>query len=161
MATNKIAAISNTKWLICNQDYTLLIKGIIIIPSAIWSEHMPVFNDRALFRLSLYLYLNVFIFKKPTILQQFRIYYWCHFQTIKNIANSLCLCMQTLSANVTLQTILPCDNYLRSNFIYNPRKPEKKIFFSRNRCERHNGNIITNTFFWSKNWRNYHDPFNQ
>ena len=36
--------------------------------------------------------------------------------------------MQTLSANVTLQTILLCDNYLRSNFIYNPRKPEKMFF---------------------------------
>ena len=44
------------------------------------------------------------------------------------IANSLCHCMQTLGANVTLQTILQCDNYLRSNFIYNPRKPEKRCF---------------------------------
>ena len=34
--------------------------------------------------------------------------------------------MQTFSANVTLQTILQCDNYLRSNFIYNPRIPEKR-----------------------------------
>ena len=36
--------------------------------------------------------------------------------------------MQTLGANVMLQTILQCDNYLRSNFIYNPRKPEKRCF---------------------------------
>ncbi len=49
MATNKIAAISNKKWLICIQDYKLLIKGIIIIPSAVWLEHMPIYNDRALF----------------------------------------------------------------------------------------------------------------
>ena len=51
MPTNKMAAISNKKWLICNQDYKLLIKGIIIIHSAVWSEYMPVCNDRALFHL--------------------------------------------------------------------------------------------------------------
>ena len=38
--------------LICNQDYNLLIKGIIIIPSVVCSEHMPIYNDRALFHLS-------------------------------------------------------------------------------------------------------------
>ena len=36
--------------------------------------------------------------------------------------------MQALSANVTLQPILPCDNYLWGNFIYNPRKLEKMCF---------------------------------
>ena len=39
--------------------------------------------------------------------------------------------MQALSANVTLQLILPCDNYLRGNFIYNPRKLEKNVFFQK------------------------------
>ncbi len=48
MATNKMAAISNKKWLICIQDYELLIEGIIIIPSPVWLEHMPSYNDRAL-----------------------------------------------------------------------------------------------------------------
>ena len=36
--------------------------------------------------------------------------------------------MPTLSVSVTLQTILPCDNYFRSSFIYNPRKLEKRCF---------------------------------
>ncbi len=49
MVTNKMAAILNKKWLICIQVYKLLIKGIIIIPSAVWLEHMPIYNDRALF----------------------------------------------------------------------------------------------------------------
>ena len=107
MATNKMAAISNKQWLICNQDNKLQIKGIIIIPSAVWSEH--IMRERFFIYPNIYI-LNIFIFENPKILQQFRIYYCqCHFQTIKFIANSLCHCMQTLSANVTLQTILPCD----------------------------------------------------
>ncbi len=51
-ATNKMAAVLNKKWLICNQDYKLLIKGMIIIPSVVYSEHMTIYNDRALFHLS-------------------------------------------------------------------------------------------------------------
>ena len=49
-----------------------------------------------------------------------------NFKLSNIIANCLCHCMQTFSANVTLQTILQCDNYLGSNFIYNPRIPEKR-----------------------------------
>ncbi len=49
MATNTMAAISNKKWFICIQDYKLLIKGIIIIPSPVCLEQMPTYNDRALF----------------------------------------------------------------------------------------------------------------
>ena len=52
METNQMAAISNKKWLICNQDYKLQIKVIIIIPSAVWSQHTPVYKDRAIFHLS-------------------------------------------------------------------------------------------------------------
>ena len=71
--------------------------------------------------------------------------------------------MQTLSANVMLQT---CDTYFKSNFIYNPRKPEKSCFpeiaakdrvqaehiFHGKLCNmqlmaQHNGNTIKNTFF--------------
>ena len=55
MATNKMVAISNKKWLIC----------IIIIPSAVWSEHMPVYNDRAIFHLSKYFYFKRIYFRKP------------------------------------------------------------------------------------------------
>ena len=81
MATNKMAAISNKKWLICNQDYKLLITAIIIIPSAVWSEHMPTMTEH-FFIYTLYI-LKVYIFENQKILQKFRIYFWCHFQTIK------------------------------------------------------------------------------
>ena len=57
MATNKMASISNKKLLIYNQNYKLQIKGIIIIPSDVWSEHMRVCNDRAICHL-----IQIFIF---------------------------------------------------------------------------------------------------
>ena len=47
---------------------------------------------------------------------------------MSNLLQSLRHCMQTLSPNVMLKTILTWDNYFNSNFIYNPRKPEKSCF---------------------------------
>ena len=49
MATNKMAAILNKKWSGCNQDYKLLIKGIIIIPSVVclytMTEHFFIYHN--------------------------------------------------------------------------------------------------------------------